>query len=228
MTSVSSSPPPPFLSSTWISVSHGLSHLALSVPLLQTPSRYPKLCVLRCESGGGKFASQDSFSSDFVLRKPSVMPAVENGDERRRDAGGVSGYEEARGRYGGREEGEVMTDWEDRIWEETVPLVGVVKAILHSGRYESGSRLSAEHENTILEKLLPFHPESIKKIGCGIDYITVGYHPEYEGSRCLFIVRKDGKLVDFSFWKCIRGLIIKNYPLYAKTFINRHFRNSRS
>lgn len=39
--------------------------------------------------------------------------------------------------------------------------------------YESGDRLSPEHEKTILEKLLPFHPESEKKIGCGIDYITV-------------------------------------------------------
>jgi len=29
------------------------------------------------------------------------------------------------------------------------------------------------HEKTILEKLLPFHPESEKKIGCGVDYITV-------------------------------------------------------
>lgn len=40
-------------------------------------------------------------------------------------------------------------------------------------RYESGDRLSPEHEKIILEKLLPFHPECEKKIGCGIDYITV-------------------------------------------------------
>lgn len=115
-------------------------------------------------------------------------------------------------------------DWEDQILEDTVPLVGFVRMILHSGQYESGDRLSPEHEKTILEKLLPFHPEHEKKIGCGIDYITIGYHPNFERSRCLFIARKDGELVDFSYWKCIKGLIRKNYPLYADSFILRHFR----
>lgn len=52
----------------------------------------------------------------------------------------------------------------------------------------------------------------------------IGYHPDFESSRCLFIVRKDGETVDFSYWKCIKGLIRKKYPLYADTFILRHFR----
>ena len=43
----------------------------------------------------------------------------------------------------------------------------------------------------------------------------VGNHPEFENSRCLFIVRKDGQPVDFSYLKCIKGLIKKNYPLYV-------------
>nr|ABC47855.1 defective chloroplast and leaves protein [Glycine max] len=115
-------------------------------------------------------------------------------------------------------------DWEDQILEDTVPLVGFVRMILHSGQYDNGDRLSAEHEKTIIEKLLPFHPEFEKKIGSGVDYITIGYHPDFERSRCLFIVREDGELVDFSYWKCIKGLIRKNYPLYADSFILRHFR----
>ncbi|KAK7410037.1 hypothetical protein VNO78_00513 [Psophocarpus tetragonolobus] len=115
-------------------------------------------------------------------------------------------------------------DWEDQILEDTVPLVGFVRMILHSGQYENGDKLSPEHEKTIIEKLLPFHPECEKKIGCGVDYITIGYHPDFERSRCLFIVRQDGELVDFSYWKCIKGLIRKNYPLYADSFILRHFR----
>jgi hypothetical protein len=64
-------------------------------------------------------------------------------------------------------------DWEDKILEDTVPLVGFVRMILHSGKYESGDRLSPEHQKTVLERLLPFHPEAKKKIGSGIDYITV-------------------------------------------------------
>ncbi|KAG5018368.1 hypothetical protein JHK87_014223 [Glycine soja] len=115
-------------------------------------------------------------------------------------------------------------DWEDLILEDTVPLVGFVRMILHSGQYDNGDKLSPEHEKTIIEKLLPFHPEFEKKIGSGVDYITIGYHPDFERSRCLFIVRQDGELVDFSYWKCIKGLIRKNYPLYADSFILRHFR----
>lgn len=40
-------------------------------------------------------------------------------------------------------------------------------------RYENGDRLSPEHEKTILERLLPYHPQFEKKMGCGIDFITV-------------------------------------------------------
>lgn len=142
-------------------------------------------------------------------------------------------------------------------------------------RYANQDRLSPEHERTIVEMLLPYHPEVDKKIGCGIDFIMVcimlllkvgffgqnlafvytfslffvsyasplhqvlvswlllvfslqvGHHPEFERSRCLFIVRKDGEVVDFSYWKCIKGLIKKKYPLYADSFILRHFRKRR-
>ncbi|KAG9129536.1 hypothetical protein Leryth_025085 [Lithospermum erythrorhizon] len=36
-----------------------------------------------------------------------------------------------------------------------------------------------EHQRTILERLLPYHPECEKKIGSGVDYITIGYHPGF-------------------------------------------------
>nr|GME00202.1 protein DCL, chloroplastic [Ipomoea batatas]GME18760.1 protein DCL, chloroplastic [Ipomoea batatas] len=109
------------------------------------------------------------------------------------------------------------------ILEDTIPLVGFARMILHSGRYEPGDRLSFEHEKIILERFLPYHPEGEKKIGCGVNYITIGYHPDFGRSRCLFVVRNDGESVDFSYWKCIKGLIRKNYPLYADSFILRHF-----
>jgi len=41
------------------------------------------------------------------------------------------------------------------------------------GRYESGDRLSQEHDRTIVDRLLAYHPGFDNKIGCGIDYITV-------------------------------------------------------
>lgn len=115
-------------------------------------------------------------------------------------------------------------DWEDQILQETAPLAGFARMILHSNRYDVGDKLIPEHEKVILERLLPYHPEFEKKIGSGIHCITVGFHPDFEGSKCLFIVRKDGELVDFSYWKCLKGLIKKNYPMYADSFILKHFR----
>nr|GEU97139.1 protein DCL, chloroplastic-like [Tanacetum cinerariifolium] len=110
---------------------------------------------------------------------------------------------------------ETWLDYEDQILEDTVPLVGFVRMILHSGKYESGERLSADHESMILQRLLAYHPESEKKIGSGIDCIMVGDHPDFESSRCMFIVRKTGDIEDFSYWKCIKGLIRKNRPVLA-------------
>ncbi|CAN6239319.1 unnamed protein product [Urochloa humidicola] len=167
-----------------------------------------------------------------ILRRPDVTTtAAEEEEERESDAGSSldSPVEdeapEEEGVQGRRKTPErEWVDWEDLILEDTVPLVGFVRMILHSGKYESGERLSPEHEKAILERLLPYHPQYDKKIGCGIDYITVGLHPEFENSRCLFIVRKDGERVDFSFWKCIKGLIRQKYPMYADSFILRHFR----
>ncbi|KAK5839775.1 hypothetical protein PVK06_008612 [Gossypium arboreum] len=200
---------------TFIPISFSSSSVILSSPLYQTTSLRVRFCALTTDPDGGRTASQESSGAD-LLRKPSIGP-----DE---DSGGISEEEDGSKEKGNRGE---WIDWEDRILQDTVPLVGFVRMILHSGKYGSGDRLSPEHEKTILERLLPYHPESEKKIGCGIDYITVGYHPEFVGSRCLFIVRKDGELVDFSYWKCIKGLIRKNYPLYADSFILRNFQRPR-
>ncbi|XP_072953079.1 protein DCL, chloroplastic-like isoform X2 [Typha angustifolia] len=121
-----------------------------------------------------------------LLRRPSISsPSPEE-----REPSVVSDEVAVEGR-GRRSSGDLM-DWEDMILQDTVPLVGFVRMILQSGEYESGDRLSPEHEKTIIERLLSYHPEYEKKIGCGIDYITIGFHPEFENSRCLFIVKKDG------------------------------------
>ncbi|KAL9385935.1 hypothetical protein Peur_022945 [Populus x canadensis] len=178
--------------------------VVLSFPFNRTAFASPRLFAIKTGSDG----------SD-LLRKP-IVPSE-------KDLVGIS--EEVEDIEEEKEEG--FVDWEDRILEDTVPLVGFVRMILHSGKYESGDRLSPDHERTIVDRLLAYHPDCDSKIGCGIDYITVGYHPDFVESRCLFIVRKDGQLVDFSYWKCIKGLIKKNYPLYADSFILRHFRRRR-
>ncbi|KAL8094609.1 protein DCL homolog, chloroplastic-like [Apium graveolens] len=171
---------------------------------LSLPCNSPRFNALKATT-----SNEDSYGSD-LLRKPAGRDFDDDDEEE----------EESK-------QEEEIVDWEDKILEDTVPLVGFVRMVLHSGKYESGDQLSPEHEKTILERLLAYHPECEKKIGSGVDYITIGYHPDFERSRCLFIVRKDGELVDFSYWKCLEGLIRKKYPLYADSFIPRHFRRGR-
>ncbi|XP_011074428.1 protein DCL, chloroplastic isoform X1 [Sesamum indicum] len=203
-----------------ISKNPNLCPFSLSFPLCKA-----RLCAINTGSdeGGsvGNSRQAASYGAD-LLRKPVVASPPANDDD---GSAKESSEDDESGKKSG--DGDTWVDWEDQILEDTVPLVGFVRMILHSGKYESGDRLSPEHERMILERLLPYHPESEKKIGCGVDYITIGYHPNFESSRCLFIVRKDGELVDFSYWKCIKGLIRKNYPLYADSFILRHFRRRR-
>ncbi|GAB2293771.1 hypothetical protein Dimus_027985 [Dionaea muscipula] len=179
-------------------------------------------CALKTRAAGS--SSQEVYGGGPTLRrKPALSPVV---DECKDPVEVVDGEGDADVSAAGLSNGgggERWVDWEDQILEEAVPLAGLARKIIHSGKYENGARLSPEHQKAILEKLLPFHPECEKKIGCGVDYITIGFHPEFEGSRCLFIVRTDGEMVDFSYWKCIKGLIRKKFPLFADSFIVRHF-----
>uniref|UniRef100_A0A3Q7GAC4 Protein DCL, chloroplastic n=1 Tax=Solanum lycopersicum TaxID=4081 RepID=A0A3Q7GAC4_SOLLC len=227
-----------------------ISHHLLLSPSSLSFSRCGGLRLCRCAavktgSEGGGIRSDNA----ELLRKPVISTELETTSESEELVKEESDDEV--GKKSG--DGEGWVDWEDQILEDTVPLVGFVRMILHSGKYAIGDRLSPDHQRTILQRLLPYHPECDKKIGPGVDYITVchpppasftdllallshiasfsvhlvGYHPDFENSRCLFIVRKDGETVDFSYWKCIKGLIRKNYPLYADSFILRHFRKRR-
>ncbi|KAM1224362.1 hypothetical protein ACFX2G_044227 [Malus domestica] len=187
--------------------------LTLSFPFLNTTLPHPRPCALKTgPDRGSRIRRPETQGPDPGLLRKSVVSSGKDMDGISEEDGGEDGK---------------WVDWEDKILEDTVPLVGFVRMIIHSGKYESGDRLSPEHQKTVLERLLLFHPEAKKNIGSGIDYITVGYHPDFESSRCLFIVQKDGTLVDFSYWKCIKGLIRKNYPLYADSFILRHFGKRR-
>jgi len=113
-------------------------------------------------------------------------------------------------------------DWEDVILKDILPLKGLVRTILHSDWYTSGQKLIRDHEIIILEKLLPYHPDLEEKVGCGVDFLTVDNHPDFENSRCLFIHWIDGGSIDFSYWKCLIELVRKKYPLYAEAFIQKH------
>eukprot|EP00252_Welwitschia_mirabilis_P007017 TRINITY_DN1801_c0_g1_i1.p1 TRINITY_DN1801_c0_g1~~TRINITY_DN1801_c0_g1_i1.p1 ORF type:complete len:237 (+),score=34.41 TRINITY_DN1801_c0_g1_i1:302-1012(+) len=174
--------------------------------------------------------------SPILLERPSYVPLE---GEDKEDKGDEADQHNARFFSADDEEEEEDTtvhhvenrrwiDWEDEILGEIRPLLCLMRSILHSRWYASGERLQPVHEKIILERLLPYHPESAKKIGCGVDFISVDHHPDFGRSRCLFINRLDGEAIDFSYWKCLRGLVWKKYPLFAEIFIKKHltFRKS--
>lgn len=118
MASILKPPPPPaYFHRTSIPTSFTFSSVVLSSPLYRV-----RFCALKTRPDGvGRIASQESYGADF-LRKPSILPA--------KDSGGV--HEEDEGREGKRNRGDWF-DWEDKILEDTVPLVGFVRMIIHSG-----------------------------------------------------------------------------------------------
>lgn len=103
-------------------ISSSSSPLILSSPFHQTTSLRVRFRALKTGPDGGRIGSQESYSSD-LLKKPSLSPA--------KDRGRIS--EEEEGSEGKRKLGE-WVDWEDMILGDTVPLVGFVRMILHSGK----------------------------------------------------------------------------------------------
>ncbi|XP_047306286.1 protein DCL homolog, chloroplastic [Impatiens glandulifera] len=117
---------------------------------------------------------------------------------------------------------------EEKILRDIEPITFLAKEIIHSNRYMDGERLTSEDESVVVEKLLAYHPHSKDKIGCGLDSIMVDRHPQFRHSRCLFVVRRDGGWIDFSYQKCLRAYIREMYPSYADRFIKEHFKRGIS
>ena len=69
---------------------------------------------------------------------------------------------------------------------------------------QDGERLDGNDEQFIKE-LIDMHHKSEAKMK-DFEAFEVGVHPEFEKTRCFFVVRKDGSKEDFSITKCIQAL----------------------
>lgn len=69
-------------------------------------------------------------------------------------------------------------------------------------RYELGDRVSA-NDALVLAGALEHHPDSVGKIGVGVDYFSV--RSADFGSRCFWVNRVDGSTDKFSITACIYG-----------------------
>ncbi|XP_055821431.1 DNA-directed RNA polymerase IV subunit 1 [Solanum dulcamara] len=75
----------------------------------------------------------------------------------------------------------------------------------------------SEADKSIVMMALQFHPRRSEKIGKGAQEIKIGYHKEYEDSRCFMLVRSDGTVEDFSYRKCMQHALELIAPQKAKT-----------
>jgi len=66
---------------------------------------------------------------------------------------------------------------------------------------QDGERLEGNDEGFVKE-IISFHDRSEAKMA-NFDHFEVGTHPQFEKTRCFFVVRKDGSREDFSITKCI-------------------------
>lgn len=68
----------------------------------------------------------------------------------------------------------------------------------------NGQAIKGESANK-LDALLAYHERHDEKIQ-GKSHYTVDIHPEFQETRCFFVVKEDGTKEDFSFVKCINRL----------------------
>ncbi len=66
---------------------------------------------------------------------------------------------------------------------------------------KDGDRLEANDE-AFAKEIISFHERSEAKMA-DFSHFEVGTHPNFEKTRCFFVVRKDGTKEDFSITKCI-------------------------
>tara|TARA_R110000822_G_scaffold101763_5_gene228088 strand:- start:603 stop:1259 length:657 start_codon:yes stop_codon:yes gene_type:complete len=65
--------------------------------------------------------------------------------------------------------------------------------------------IESYYETTVLHGLIENHPDSVGKIGCGVDHFEIRSNPVFSNQNTFYLVRNDGSETDFSFRICISG-----------------------
>lgn len=69
---------------------------------------------------------------------------------------------------------------------------------------KDGEKLTGNDEE-FMKELIKFHDKGTEKMK-NFKGFEVGVHPDYEKTRCFFVLKEDGKKEDFSVSKCIANL----------------------
>lgn len=73
---------------------------------------------------------------------------------------------------------------------------------------KDGEKLTGNDE-AFMKDIIEFHARHEQKMK-DFESFEVGPHPEFEKTRCFFVVKKDGTKEDFSVSKCILALENRN------------------
>lgn len=93
--------------------------------------RNRRVCALKTASSeGGRVTGSQHAYAPSLLKKPVVVSQPHDRDEDEKE----DEEEEEEEEDDAEAERDKWVDWEDKILEETVPLVGFVRTILHSGK----------------------------------------------------------------------------------------------
>lgn len=101
--------------------------------------------------------------------------------------------------------------------KEIDDLVKSMRGILFKAEYGLGERLSDEDDKAV-RAVLAYHPMYKKKVGCGVDYIKVDLAPGFQDVKCFWLVRTDGSEIDFSFHKCLKMKVLREFPSYIDRY----------
>ena len=69
---------------------------------------------------------------------------------------------------------------------------------------KDGEKLTGNDEE-FMKEIIKFHEKEADKMK-NFDNFEVGIHPQFEKTRCFFVVKKDGSKEDFSVSKCLANL----------------------
>ncbi|ONK65887.1 uncharacterized protein A4U43_C06F2000 [Asparagus officinalis] len=121
---------------------------------------------------------------------------------------------------------ETFTTEEEKILVDIEPIMNSIRKILREA--SDGNRVSPMDEKFIIENVFEYHPDKQTKVADGLDYIIVDKHSNFTGTRCFYVVSKDGSRADFSYIKCMENFIKGSYPDLAESFNRKFFRRRRS
>ncbi|XP_058106466.1 DNA-directed RNA polymerase V subunit 1-like [Magnolia sinica] len=116
---------------------------------------------------------------------------------------------------------------EEKILNDVEPILLSTKRTLHNSSYNDGDRLLDEDQSWVLNNVFQHHPNKATKMGEKIDYVTVGKHDKYQGTRCFFVISTNSFRADFSYLKCLKNYVKEKYPDGVKAFNQKYFQKRR-